>query len=65
MEVVITGQHSERTRLATVKDVLCNQPTPSGLRVVVQKTCFDASTPFRQLTLDYDNVLEARYSAFE
>ena len=65
MEVVITGRHSERTRLATVKDVLCNQPTPSGLRVVVQKTYFDASAPFRQLTLDYDNVLEARYSAFE
>lgn len=65
MEVVITGRHAERNRLATVKDVLCNQPTPSGLRVVVQRTCFDVSAPFRRLTLDYDNVLEARYSAFE
>jgi hypothetical protein len=65
MEVVITGRHAERNHLATVKDVLCNQPTPSGLRVVVQRTCFDVSAPFRQLTLDYDNVLEARYSVFE
>lgn len=60
IEVIITGRHSERTRLATVKDVLSNQPTPSGLRVVVQRTCSDVAAPFRQLVLDYDNVVEAR-----
>jgi hypothetical protein len=65
VEVIITGRHSEKTRLATVKDVLCNQPTPSGLRVVVQMKALESTTPFRQLVLDYDSVVEARYSAFE
>ena len=51
--------------MATVKDILCNQPTPSGLRVVVQMNHLDSTTPFRQLVLDYDSVVEARYSAFE
>jgi hypothetical protein len=64
-EIIIAGRHVEKTRLATVKDVLCNQPTPSGLRVVVQMKDLESTTPFRQLVLDYDSVLEARYSAFE
>jgi hypothetical protein len=63
-EVIITGRHAEKTRLATVKDVLCNQPTPSGLRVVVHMKYLESTTPFKQLVLDYDSVMEARYSAF-
>jgi len=47
-----------------IKDVLCNQPTPSGLQVVVQITSLDPSAPFKHITLDYDHVLEARYSYF-
>jgi hypothetical protein len=59
--VVITGRHPLRTRPAIVKDVLCNQPTASGLKVVIEITSLDPNAPFPRLTLDYDSVLEARY----
>jgi hypothetical protein len=43
-----------------VKDVICNQRTPSGLKVVVQITSLDPSAPFRIIIVDYDMVVEAR-----
>lgn len=59
-EIVIASGHASKGHLGVVKDVLCHQSTPSGLRVVMQITSLDPSTPFRRLTLDYDHVLEAR-----
>ena len=59
--IIITGRHPLRTRQAIIKDVLCNQSTESGLMVVIELTSLDPNAPFPRLTLDYDNVLEARY----
>ena len=56
--VVVKDGHAFRTLKGIVKDVLCNQPTPSGLRLVVQMNSIMA---FPCITLDYDGVVEARY----
>ena len=60
-KVVITKQSSAlRTKKGIVKNVLCNQATPSGLRLEIELTSVDAVNPFRRLTLDYDDVVELR-----
>lgn len=55
--IVIKDGHEFRTLKGIVKDVLCNQSTPSGLRVVVQMKSFMA---LPSITLDYDGIVEAR-----
>ena len=55
--IVIKDRHVFQTLKGIVKDVLCNQPTPSGLRVVVQMNSIMA---FPSITLDYDGIVEAR-----
>ena len=52
----VLGKH-----LQPVKDVLCNQPTPSGLKLVVQ---MNSIMIHPSITLDYDGVVEARYFFF-
>jgi len=59
--VIVTGRHSMRTYPGIVKDVLPGQQTPSGLKIQIEPTCVDPNRPFTLLTLDYDNVVEARY----
>jgi hypothetical protein len=59
-EVVIGPGHASKGYPGIVKDVLCNQSTPSGLQLVIQITSLDSNALFRQLTLDFDHVLEAR-----
>lgn len=59
--IVIEDGHMFRTLKGIVKDVLCNQPTPSGLRLVVQMNLIIHAS----ITLDYDGVVEARYFFFE
>ena len=54
--IVVKDGHAFRTLKGIVKDVLCNQPTPSGLRLVVQMN----SMTLPSITLDYDGVVEAR-----
>ena len=60
--IVVKDGHAFRTLKGIVKDVLCNQPTPSGLRLVVQMNSMMA---FPSITLDYDGVVEARYFFLE
>jgi hypothetical protein len=55
--IVVANGHPLRTLRGIVKDVLCNQPTPSGLRVVVQMNSIMA---FSIIPLDYDGVVVAR-----
>lgn len=63
VEIIIThGVMKGRT--GVIIDVLCNQRTPSGLRVVVHITLVDPAAPFRRITLDYDHVVEARYESY-
>ena len=59
--VVVANGHPFRTLWGTVKDVLCNQPTLSGLRVVVQMNSIMA---FPTIPLDYDGVVVARFFFF-
>ena len=59
--IVVEDGHVFRTLRGVIKDVLCNQPTPSGLKVVVQMNSIMTSP---SITLDYDGVLEARFFFF-
>jgi hypothetical protein len=43
---------------AVVKSVLVRQPTASGLKVVVQLSHLDFASPFKTITVDYDDILE-------
>ena len=43
-----------------VKDVVCGQDTATGLKIVVQLTHLDPSSPFRTTVVDYDDVVEQR-----
>ena len=64
LEIIITHGHPMKGYPGVIKDVLCNQRTPSGLQVVVQITSLDSTAPFKHITLDYDHVVEARYLYF-
>ena len=55
--IIIEDGHMFRTLKGIVKDVLCNQPTPSGLKLVVQ---MNSIMIHPSITLDYDGVVEAR-----
>jgi hypothetical protein len=56
--IIVKDGHAFRTLKGIVKDVLCNQPTPSGLSLVVQMNSMIMTFP--SITLDYDGVVEAR-----
>ena len=56
--IVVKDSHMFRTWKGIVKDVLFNQPTPSGLKLVVQ---MNSIMTFPSITLDYDGIVEARY----
>ena len=43
----------------TIKSVFCEQPSSSGLRVGVQLSHLAVACPFKIITLDYDDVVEA------
>ena len=60
--MVIVSKRSSvlRTKKGIVKNVLCNQATPSGLWLEIELTSVDAVNPFRRVTLDYDDVVELR-----
>jgi len=64
VEIVITHGHAMKGYAGVIKDVLCNQRTASGLRVLVQITSLDPTAPFKRIPVDYDHVVEARYSYF-
>jgi len=44
--------------VGVVKDVLRGQETASGLKVAIQLTRLDPSSPFRKTVVDYDDVVE-------
>ena len=45
---------------AVVKNVLPHQPTPSGLKVVVQFVHLTPASPFKTIVIDYDHVVETK-----
>jgi hypothetical protein len=47
-----------------IKNVICKQPTNSGLRVVAQLAHLDPSCPYKVVVLDYDDIVEAKYVDF-
>jgi hypothetical protein len=60
LEIKIAYDHALKGYSGIVVDVLYNQSTPSGLRVVIQITALVSNAPFRRITVDYDHVVEAR-----
>ena len=46
--------------MGVVKDVLPGQDTASGLKIVLQLEHLDPSSPFKTITVDYDEVVEQR-----
>ena len=46
--------------VGVVKDVLRGQVTASGLKIVIQLTHLDPSSPFKRTIVDYDDVVERR-----
>lgn len=53
-----------RGQKAFIMNVLANQPTSSGLQVEIQSSTLHAVAPFRRMTIDYDNVVDATYLFF-
>ena len=43
---------------AVVKGVLANQRTASGLKVEIQLSHLDFTSPFQTMIVDYDDILE-------
>jgi hypothetical protein len=64
IEIIIAERHAQKGYKGIIIDVLCNQQTPSGLKLLIQLTALDPNSPFRRFILDYDDVVEARYVVF-
>ena len=60
---VVKKGHPLKGQITVVIDVLCSQGMPSGLKLVVQSIHFDPSSLYKKVTLDYDNVVEQRFSS--
>jgi hypothetical protein len=59
--VIVTKQGSPfKGYLGIVKNALCGQDTDSGLKIAIQLTHLDPSSPFRTTVVDYDDVVEQR-----
>ncbi|SJL18954.1 uncharacterized protein ARMOST_22557 [Armillaria ostoyae] len=59
VEVVVCGQHHPlRTKIGTVRDVICGQSTESGLSVIIILNNFDPATTNKEYVVDYSNLLE-------
>jgi len=57
--VIITKlQNALKGYVGVVKDVLRGQDTASGLKVTIQLTRLDPSSPFRTIVVDYDDIVE-------
>ena len=63
-EVFISGQHFMKGQKAIIMDVLANHPTSSGLRIEIQSSTLYVVAPFRRMTINYDDVVDARYLCF-
>ncbi len=59
LRVVVCGQHHPlRTKIGTVRDVICGQNNHSGLAVIIILDNYDPATTNKEYTVDYSNVLE-------
>jgi hypothetical protein len=57
--VIITKHGNDlKGYVGVVKDVLHCQDTASGLKIAIQLTHLDPSSPFRTTVVDYDDVVE-------
>ncbi|KAK0211995.1 hypothetical protein IW262DRAFT_1301442 [Armillaria fumosa] len=59
MHVIIHGKSGPlRTKIGTVRDVVCGQSNKSGLRIVLILDNYDPSLTNKEYTVDYEYVLE-------
>ena len=61
MVIISKVSHPLKGYRGMVKNVLFEQETSSGLRVAVQLTHLDPSSPFKTEVFDYDDIVEASY----
>ena len=62
IKVLITKQGEQRKgEPAVVDNVLCNQDTPSGLKINVQFMNYNPNMPFQKALFDYDDIVEFKY----
>ncbi|KAK0440212.1 uncharacterized protein EV420DRAFT_1582234 [Desarmillaria tabescens] len=50
--------HRLRSKIGTVRDVICGQDNASGLRLVIVLDTYDPATTNKEHTVDYEHVLE-------
>ncbi|KAK0485333.1 hypothetical protein EDD18DRAFT_1111652 [Armillaria luteobubalina] len=50
--------HPLRTKIGTVRDVICGQENPSGLHLVIVLENYDPATTNKEHTMDYEHVLD-------
>ena len=62
VKILITKQGEQRKgEPAVVDNVLCNQDTPSGLKINVQFMNYNPNMPFQKALFDYDDIIELKY----
>ncbi|KAK0493657.1 hypothetical protein EDD18DRAFT_1356639 [Armillaria luteobubalina] len=52
--------HPLRTKIGTVRDVICSQENPSGLHLVIVLENYDLATTNKEHTVDYEHVLDVK-----
>ncbi|KAF8973571.1 hypothetical protein BDZ97DRAFT_1751601 [Flammula alnicola] len=57
--IVSKTHHPHKGSTGEVKEVLSGQSTVTGIKLDVQLTRYDPSSPFRRILVDYDDVIEA------
>ena len=57
--VVIVKKHAMKGYHAVIKDVLCDEASQSGIKLVIQFLQYSAAAPYQSLTFDYDDVVDA------
>ncbi len=55
---IFQSGHQLRTKIGTIRDVICGQDNPSGLRLIIILETYDPAITNKEYTVDYEHVLE-------
>ncbi|KAK0237584.1 hypothetical protein EDD85DRAFT_936560 [Armillaria nabsnona] len=55
---IFQSGHLLRTKIGTIRDVICGQDNPSGLRLVIILETYDPAITNKEYTVNYEHVLE-------
>jgi hypothetical protein len=59
--LVVKRWEQRKGEPAVIDEVLCNQDTPSGLKILVQFINYNPSMPMQKGLYDYDDIVEFTY----